>query len=206
MSLFDALIDDDFVKFKYPDIPEYTEINKLMLEKEVLGMYVTGHPLNSYRQELSKFGFNTSMLVVEADEASDDDDDQGYQKAAYDKSFDGKRIKLGGIINSVERKFTKRGDSMGVGVVEDLYGQIQYVLYSRSFEQYRDMLKENAIVVMEGTLVVRDDEMPKINVFAVHPLEKQEVVEVKPVATYEGKTLRLTVHGAKNEIMSLVKE
>lgn len=206
MSLFDALIDDDFVKFKYPDIPEYTEINKLMLEKEVLGMYVTGHPLNSYRQELSKFGFNTSMLVVEADETSDDDDDQGYQKAAYDKSFDGKRIKLGGIINSVERKFTKRGDSMGVGVVEDLYGQIQYVLYSRSFEQYRDMLKENAIVVMEGTLVVRDDEMPKINVFAVHPLEKQEVVEVKPVATYEGKTLRLTVHGAKNEIMSLVKE
>ncbi|UKI15076.1 MAG: hypothetical protein L6V85_03745 [Clostridiales bacterium] len=206
MSLFDALIDDDFVKFKYPDIPEYTEINKLMLEKEVLGMYVTGHPLNSYRQELSKFGFNTSMLVVEADETSDDDDDQGYQKASYDKSFDGKRIKLGGIINSVERKFTKRGDSMGVGVVEDLYGQIQYVLYSRSFEQYRDMLKENAIVVMEGTLVVRDDEMPKINVFAVHPLEKQEVVEVKPVATYEGKTLRLTVHGAKNEIMSLVKE
>ena len=65
------------------------------------------------------------------------------------------------------------------------------VFYSRSFEQYRDMLKENAIVVMEGTLVVRDDEMPKINVFAVHPLEKQEVVEVKPVATYEGKTLRL---------------
>ena len=111
------------------------------------------------------------MLVVEADEASDDDDDQGYQKAAYDKRFDGKRIKLGGIINSVERMFTKRGDSMGVGVVEDLYGQIQYVLYSRSFEQYRDMLKENAIVVMEGTLVVRDDEMPKINVFAVHPLE-----------------------------------
>ena len=53
---------------------------------------------------------------------------------------------------------------------------------------------------------MRDDEMPKINVFAVHPLEKQEVVEVKPVATYEGKTLRLTVHGAKNEIMSLVKE
>ena len=97
MSLFDALIDDDFVKFKYPDIPEYTEINKLMLEKEVLGMYVTGHPLNSYRQELSKFGFNTSMLVVEADETGDDDDDQGYQKAAYDKSFDGKRIKLGGL-------------------------------------------------------------------------------------------------------------
>ncbi len=206
MSLFDTLLDDDFAKFKYPDIPEYTEINKLMLEKEVLGMYVTGHPLNSYRNELSKFGFNTSMLVIDADETAGDEDEQTTQKSAFDKSFDGKRIKFGGIINSIERKFTKRGDSMGVGVVEDLYGQIQYVLYSRSFEQYRDVLKENAIVVMEGTLVIRDDEMPKINVFAVHPLEKQEIVEVKPHEEFKGKTLKLIVHGAKNEITGVVKE
>lgn len=76
---------------------------------------------------------------------------------------------------------------MGVGVVEDLYGQIQYVLYSRSFEQYRDMLKENAIVVMEGTLVVRDDEMPKINVFAVHPLENRKSSRSNPLRLTKGK-------------------
>ena len=210
LSLFDTLIDDEYTKFKYPDIPEYTEINKLMLEKEVLGMYVTGHPLNSFRNELKKFSFNTSMLAVVEDTEEDEtnvDEDAGYKTVNYDRSLDGKRIKLGGIINSVERKFTKRGDAMGVGIIEDLYGQIQFVIYSKSFEQYRDLLKENALVIFEGTLVIKEDETPKINVYSVMPLEKEkEETKIVADASYVDKKLRLTVHGGKNEISGVVKE
>lgn len=210
LSLFDTLIDDEFTKFKYPDLQEYSEVNKLMLEKEVLGMYVTGHPLNSFRREFDKLSFNTGMLAVLPEDNSDSssvtgEEEIGYKTVNYDRSLDGRRVRMGGIVKEYERKFTKRGDSMGVGVIEDLYGQIQFVLYSRSFEQYRDLLRENAILIMDGSLVIKEDEMPKINVYAVTPFVA-EAADAEETQNYDGKILQLIIRGPKEEIAGAVRE
>ncbi len=213
ISLFDTLVDDTFTKFKYPDLPEYSEVNKLMLEKEVLGLYVTGHPLNSYRRELEKMSFNTSMLAIVSDDTEDavDDTEIGYKTVNYDATLDGRSVKIGGIINEFERKFTKRGDSMGVGVIEDLYGQVQFVLYSRAFDQYRDLLRENALVIMDGKLQIKEGEMPKISVYTVSALENSAPAEEgtdKPAqfVSMKNKSLKLTIHGSREEIKGVVKE
>jgi DNA-directed DNA polymerase III (polc) len=206
ISLFDELVDDDFTKFKYPDLPEFTDFNKLMQEKEVLGMYVTGHPLNSYRAELKRFNFNTGMLkVVENDDDNDTsilsgDEEIGFKTVNYDTSLNGKKIQIGGVINEFERRFTKKGDSMGTGVIEDLYGQIGFVLYSRTFETYRDLLKVNAFVVMDGSLVIREGELPKVNVYSVSLLDtaKDKKDDVKETV----KKLKLIIRGERKAIES----
>lgn len=220
ISLFDTLIDDEFTRFKYPDIPEYTEINRLMMEKDVLGMYVSGHPLNSFKHELSKMSFNTSMLAIVDDENESEDMDDteiGYKPVNYDTSLDGRRVKMGGIINTYERKFTKRGDSMGVGVIEDLYGQIDFVLFSRAFDKCRDYLHENALLTMEGTLLIKEGERPKINVQSVSELTVEEhsdnvvaVADKSAGAEVNKKaspsSVRIILHGSKNEISGVVRE
>ncbi|MEG1612938.1 MAG: DNA polymerase III subunit alpha [Clostridia bacterium] len=212
ISLFDELLDDDFNKFKYVDIAEYSEHEKLMNEKDVLGMYVTGHPLNSFREALDKLSFNTSMLTVIEPEDDDvvvlEDNEIGYKTVNYDKTLNGKKIKIGGVINAFERKLTKKSESMGVGIIEDLYGQIEFILYSRRFDVCRDMLYVNAFVVLEGTLVIKEDENPKINVWSVSPLaitDKTSAEQSVDIAKNKSKLI-LTISGERAKVTPIVKE
>ena len=154
-------------------------------------------------------------VVPDETEEMVDDTEIGYKTINYDATLDGRSIKMGGIINQSERKFTKRGDSMGIGVIEDLYGQMQFVLYSRAFDLYRDLLQENELVIMEGKLQIKEGEMPKISVYKVSPLvtssepeDEPETVRATAAApiNFGRKKLVLTVHGARDEIKGAVKE
>ena len=207
ISLFDELIAADFIKFQYTDIAEYADITKLTYEKEVLGMYVTGHPLNTFREQLKALNFNSGMLrVAESEDEAEltGEEEIGFKAVNYDKSFNDKYVKIGGVINQFEKRFTKKGDAMGVGVIEDLYGQMDFVLYSRTFENYRDLLKDNAFVIFEGKVSVREDESPKIMVSKVYPLEEKET-STEAVSTQK-RHLLITLSGDKEAIAPLLIE
>ena len=181
-SLFDMLGGGQasMVKVPLPKIPEYDAKYKYDLEKEVLGLYVTGHPLESVAEEMKQFSFNTGMLQDLASGENNDDEDH----AVVDElaQLNNKRVTMGGILSNVTKRLTKSNTTMATARLEDLYGSIDVVVFPKNYEALADKLENDAMVKVKGTLTVESGFAPKIRVEEVaewksgeqKPVEKQK--------------------------------
>ncbi len=170
MSLFDDLIED--VEIKYTELAEYSKQQILSEEKEVLGMYVSGHPLDDYVVRPGDFNFDTGMLYVESDEVEGEDEESQDNGMVVDKSLSGKSVKMGCIVASYERKVTKSDQRrFAVGKLEDRMGAISFSMFARAYEQYGKFLEGDAPVKVYGRIDLRDESEPKINVDKIEPWE-----------------------------------
>ena len=161
VSLFGELLEEtQDVSPRLPNIPEQPVRNLLAMEKEVTGVYITGHPLDEYRDALEAMDFST-QFVEELAEAAD-----------HGLSFDGRRVRMGGILADVRSKATRSGALMGFAVLEDLTGQIEGLVFPRIWERLGTELQMDRPVVLTGKLSVREDEAAKLLVDEVHPLQK----------------------------------
>lgn len=142
----------------YPDVGEYPYKQLLSLEKEMTGVYVSGHPLDEYRKELEALEINTAW-VAELKERPD---------AGIDE--DGRQVVMGGILTALRPKATKKGAMMGFITLEDLTGQIECLLFPRIFERYNKLLELDMPVLLTGHLSVREEEDTKLLVDVVEPL------------------------------------
>lgn len=142
----------------YPDVGEYPYKQLLSMEKEMTGVYVSGHPLDEYRKELEALEINTAW-VAELKERPD---------AGIDE--DGRQVVMGGIITALRPKATKKGAMMGFITLEDLTGQIECLLFPRIFERYSKLLELDMPVLLTGHLSVREEEDTKLLVDVVEPL------------------------------------
>jgi DNA polymerase-3 subunit alpha len=153
VSLFDMFggEDDPLLnpRIPLPDLPDAPPRVKLQMEKEAAGVYMSGHPLDEYREILSKMSFTTAELA-----ASEDDEAAG--------SLDGRFVDLGGILTEVKGKATKKGDFMAFVTLEDMAGQVECLVFPRVYEKYQPLLQEDAAVVVSGKISVREEESPKI--------------------------------------------
>ncbi|MCQ2603371.1 MAG: DNA polymerase III subunit alpha, partial [Clostridia bacterium] len=144
MSLFDDLIED--VEIQYTELEEYPRDQILMNEKEMLGMYVSGHPLDEYPENKGEFNFATTDIFVENEGINEETDTaEGEEEKAgmvVDTSIANKQVKFGCIVASSEKKSTKSGQRFAVGMLEDRVGTIQFAMYARAYEQYRDLLEK----------------------------------------------------------------
>ena len=166
-SIFGMLAKDDkqaTVKVELPNIPEYDAKYKYDLEKEVLGMYVTGHPLESVAEEMSKFSFNTSILYNFTDGNEEGEDESVNEELLQ---LNDKKVTMGGILSGVSKKITKSNTTMATGRIEDLYGGIEFVIFPKIYENVKDQLKNDAMVKIKGTLQVESGYQPKIRIEAV---------------------------------------
>ncbi len=164
MSLFDlagedgeALID---TRRELPDLKDWPARYRLAQEKEMTGVYITGHPLDDEREALSHLGFSTADLIDLAERP-----DGGM-------SLDGRAVDMGGILTEVKGKATKKGAYMGFLTLEDLSGQIECLVFPKVFERYQGMLSADDIVVLSGKLSIREEESPKLLVDRVVPMEE----------------------------------
>ena len=137
--LFDAEI-------RLPDLPDCPGREKLNMEKEAAGVYMTGHPLDDYREVLGSLNC-TAAEITGQDEAGEES-----------LEMDGRFVDLGGILTEVKEKATKKGDYMAFVTLEDMTGQIESLVFPRVFEKYRPLLNEDAAVVISGKISVREDE------------------------------------------------
>lgn len=142
----------------YPDVGEYPYKQLLSMEKEMTGVYVSGHPLDEYRKELEALEINTAW-VAELKERPD---------AGIDE--DGRQVVMGGILTALRPKATKKGAMMGFITLEDLTGQIECLLFPRIFERYNKLLELDMPVLLTGHLSVREEEDTKLLVDVVEPL------------------------------------
>ena len=160
ISLFDMgqPTADLAIEDTYPDMGEYPYKQLLSMEKEMTGVYVSGHPLDEYRKELEALEINTAW-VAELKERPD---------AGIDE--DGRQVVMGGILTALRPKATKKGAMMGFITLEDLTGQIECLLFPRIFERYSKLLELDMPVLLTGHLSVREEEDTKLLVDVVEPL------------------------------------
>ena len=152
ISLFDGFGEsEELNKFEneinsIPNIEEYDEREKLALEKEVLGMYVTGHPLSEYEEELNK---KTSINTRKLKELKED----------MDKflAMDQQNVIIGGMISQKRIQTTKRNEIMAFLEVEDLYGSIEIIVFPKILKQYNTIVNEENIVYIKGRLNIQED-------------------------------------------------
>lgn len=173
--------------FKYDIIKEYSTREKLIAEKEMLGMYVTGHPLAGYEQAFKAFNFNTSMLPQQTNDDEDRDEDAPTETVREESSLeDNMNITTGGILANFQLKRTKDGKEMCIMTLEDLYDRIECIMMSRALANAKQYLKNDALVRIKGRLSVRDGEY-KIYASELKPWDLAEIqetpVEVKVKVT-----------------------
>ncbi len=136
------------VKTPMPDIRNFDKPVLLAMEKEMLGVYVSGHPLEGYEKRLRELS-NISTDVMDL---------SGEQAAEYD----GRRVTLAGMIVSMRTMITRKNTMMAFLQLEDLYGMAEIIVFPNVYERLHQKLREDSIVVVRGTLQFRDDEQPKI--------------------------------------------
>ena len=165
LSLFDMAFGDAPVIQEtrtLPNLPDFPSRQKLGMEKEISGVYITGHPLDDYRETLQKLPFSTARL-----EGIEEREDHGME-------MDGMAVEMGGILTEVKGKATKKGAYMGFITLEDLTGQIECLVFPKVYEKYQGMMAVDDLVVLSGKLSIREDEDPKLLVDKLTPLDMWE--------------------------------
>ena len=152
MSLFDFMKPEEKKRYEnaLPDIGDFTKETRLAFEKEVLGIYLSGHPMDEY-EDL----WRSRITAVSTDFALDEE--TGSTRVQQDA-----RVVIGGMITSKSVKYTKQGKTMAFITVEDLLGSVEVIVFPGSYEKYRDLLEEDEKVFIEGRVSVEDDKASKL--------------------------------------------
>ncbi len=144
--------DEDLFKDELPDEKEFDTKYLLSLEKEVLGIYVSGHPLSEYKEVLEKYISCTSL-----DFSSDTNEDYESHKI-----YDTQSVVIGGIVSSISIKYTKNNKTMAFLTIEDLYGTIEVIMFPNIYSQYNSLIKEDKVILIHGTASISEDQAPKV--------------------------------------------
>ena len=141
--------------YEIKQLEEYTHTELLQQEKEVSGLYLSGHPLDAYREESKKFATH-SIKALTGEDAH---------------GLDNAHVRIVCTIVKSRMMTTKANSMMAFTSVEDLTGTMEVIVFPRVLETFRDALKENAVVVIEGRLSVREDEPSKLMAESILPIE-----------------------------------
>ena len=164
MSLFgDGMLEE--VNPPLPNIPDFNLRTKLTFEKNMTGLYITGHPLGDYSTALAQMDMNTSMLA-EIMEGED-----------HGLSRDGMRVRMGGMLTEFRQKATRSGNLMGFVTLEDMTGTIESLVFPKILERVSTELTPDTAVVLTGRLSIREDEDPKLLLDSVEPLMTNAEIE-----------------------------
>ena len=163
------------LKYTYKVMPEFSERELLSMEKEMLGLYISGHPLDKLRHQIELQTNINTAIMREAQNTSDLDAEaiEGEEKtniineieansSLNEKLQDGQFVKYAGIITSVKKKFTKTNKIMAFVTVEDLYGPTEVIVFENCYQNCSNILVEDNIVLVDGRLSIREDEETKI--------------------------------------------
>jgi DNA polymerase-3 subunit alpha len=156
VSLFDSnSISEKFIpRDNLPKLKEFNEKVKLNLEKEMLGIYLSGHPLSEFEEVIEEMSNTNSSELMELSHEHSVEMDR--------RLYDGAKITLGGIIIKKQNKVTRNNNLMAFATLEDLYGSVELIIFPNTLDKYGEIVQEDSIVFVEGKLSYKEDENPKI--------------------------------------------
>lgn len=148
--------DSKEMKYTFKEFPEYSRKELLFMEKEMLGLYISGHPLDNIRHQI-EMQTNINSFQMRQMENTDEIGEEIRQEIK-----DGQMVKYAGIITKIKKKYTKNNKLMAFLTVEDLYGPTEIILFESAYQNCANVLMEDNIVLVNGRLSVREDEETKI--------------------------------------------
>ena len=173
----------------YPDIKEFNKKTLLKYEREIIGVYLSGHPLQDYVKKFDNYTLTSDMLAdTQSDEMSEDENFEG-ESTNETNLQDGQPFVCGGIITAVSKKRSKSGRDMCYLKLEDLKGTIEITFFSNAFSKYRNVLEEDNLVTIKGRINIRDG-MPPSAVGEVVMLWKDEEERAEKAKPKERLCLR----------------
>lgn len=194
ISIFDMLDEsekpDDTIDIAFPDIEEYPMDVRLKMEREIAGIYISGHPLDEYSDAME--GLNSTAMFAEVNSAITDD---ATEIDSLDISkYDNINVSIGGIITSVKQVATKKKQLMRFATLEDKFGTIEVIAFPSQVEKYGELITIDSIVIVEGKTSIKDDEGVKLIAEKLRPLSKERKAKLyikltKEQADNAGSTL-----------------
>ncbi len=157
-------------KYVFNEFPEYSDKELLSMEKEMLGIYISGHPLEKLKEEIMKQSNIDTLRMKEVAESISN----GVPDSQLEFK-DGRIVKYAGIITSIKKKYTKNNTLMAFVTIEDLYGQSEIIVFENVYMKSQDCLMEENVVLVTGRLSLKEEEEPKIVAMSIESLkEKRE--------------------------------
>ncbi len=138
----------------YPDLEEFETTEKLAMEKEMLGLYVSGHPLDDYSEAINRLVSLDSQAFLSGEEEA--------ASHSHAQARDGDRVIMAGLVSSRKNKTTKKNDLMCFLTMEDLYGQFEVLVFPKILADSSDLLLPGNPLLIAGRLSMREDEAPKL--------------------------------------------
>ena len=200
VSMFDLASGDENqklnkIKYKFEEHKELSNKELLSLEKEMLGIYISGHPLEKIRQQVeSQTNINTIQLRQLDEQMSSQLQSDNLNINEKSKFKDGQTIKYAGIITSIKKKYTKSGKIMAFVTIEDLYGTAEIIVFENAYINSGKSLVEENIVIVEGRLSIREDDRTTII-----------ANDIKDFGEHKQKVLTLNITYANEEIKSRLR-
>ena len=184
MSLFDLVSDEDKKDFeiRMPNVGEYDKEMVLAFEKEVLGIYLSGHPLEGYR------GIMDKMISAKTTDFQPD------EESGIPKVYDGQKVIIGGMITERTIKYTRNNKVMAFLTVEDLVGTVEVVVFPRDYEKWQTLITDDARVFIQGRVNAEDDRPSKLILEKVHSFEdipREIWIQFKDKAEYSAAEAEL---------------
>ena len=184
MSLFDFV--DAETKHSYeiplPNVGEYGKEEKLAFEKEVLGIYISGHPLEEQEECWRK-----NITAVTTDFLPD-------EETGFPKVVDGAKVIVGGMITDKKIKYTKNNKTMAFLTLEDLLGTLEIVVFPRDYERNAALMQEDAKVFIQGRVSAEDDKASKLiceKMYAFEDMPRELWIQFPDKAAYEQEVAEL---------------
>ena len=175
ISLFGLTEDEDFKapEVMYPNIKEFAKNNLLAMEKEMTGLYLSGHPLDEYAKSLKVMTSTTIQKIYDCKEAHN----EGIDHEEY-SIHDEDKVVVGGIITEVTQKVTRNNQIMAFIKIEDLSATIGVIVFPKTLDRVRNLIAADAFVIIKGRVSMKEDEAVKIICETMEPLEKVDSSKV----------------------------
>ena len=185
--------DKEELKYTFTELKEFEDKELLSMEKEMLGIYISGHPLEKIREQIIKATNIDTMKMLEIKEELDTTGNTVKYK-------DGQIVKYAGIISSIKKKYTKNNKLMAFATIEDLYGSAEIIIFENAYQNAANLLVTDNIVLVEGRLSIREDEDVKIVARDIKELSEAE---------YKQKILKINItnldENAKKKLRGALK-
>ncbi len=163
VTLFDLAGDDEKESFEIalPNVGEFNKELLLTFEKEVLGVYISGHPLESYQSLLKKYATNITTDFYR-EESGEGEKDGGLTDEESIKVRENERVTIGGMITEKRVKYTKNNQMMAYVTLEDLVGSVEVIMFPKAFERFSTKVAEDAKVFLSGRVQIEDEKDAKL--------------------------------------------
>lgn len=174
------------IDFELPDVEEFPKSELLKMEKEMTGLYLSGHPLDKYEDLINQLGYARTGDILDAGSSS------------FSKYKDKSSVSLCGIITHITVKQTRNGQNMAFVTVEDMFGSVEVIVFPKILQSVSDLLVVSGVITVQGTLSVEEEKEPKIlansitgapgpNAAAGNPFSETGQENREPVSHKKGK-------------------